>query len=250
MELTQINDSLGKYKLYLLEFENLHIIIHTAQNVSKYISNAKRTSKNTYLLSIIQNKYTIELLRENVHKNEIETLKNKFEFEINKNLSIQRDLKHGKEQEHIVLEIINKYFQNDIIKMSNNKYSIFDYLGLLSHFAFELKSNLDKFADYPTAIIGVNKIIPNVKQIFLFQFKPNNDTKINELYYFIKPDNFEQSYNKRAIYLRTRNITNTIYDIPRTELIKIDLNEPIELPISTDMNKMFNILVHKGLIIN
>jgi len=237
-QMTDISNSKAVDKpthFYSIFNTNEHEIIHTKQNINVYLSNNKlRNKTNTRLQTILQGKYDYTLLESinlptDKKRNCIKTIYDKHCFNETKKRLIAANLKYGKDQEYIVLNLINIFFQNDMIQMCSNPYSHADYYGLMSQSTYELKSNYDKFQDYPNAIIGIEKIIPNTRQIFLFQFK--NIAGNNDLYYFIKPDNFSTEFHIREIYLKHRDKYNSVYDIPRTLLKKVDNNNCINLPI-------------------
>lgn len=221
-------------KIYKIYNDSDYIFISTRQeNCNKYLYNVKhRTNKKqTKLLSILNTNYNVEFVEkfQYIDKTEllekINIINTNYKTANNKEL----DLKYGLSAEQKVLIQIQNYFSNDDIVQSKNQFSVFDYMGLKSNYLYELKTNRDKFKDYPNAILGVNKIIPHQKQIFLFQFE--TDTNDKELYYFIKPLDFEILYNKRQIFLKYRNIYNWVYDIPRDQLIKISKNETCKLDL-------------------
>lgn len=228
------------YKVYNdTEFQ----IIHTKQEVKKYLNNIKtRNNKNNCnLIKLLNNTYYYEFLQnfEYSNKYELENIINSITFQLNKKKSIENDFKYGLSEEQKVLIKIKNFFINDDIIPCNDSCSIFDFMGLKSKYLYELKSNNDKFEDYPNSIMGINKVIKTYdKQIFLFGYKTNTDE--NELYYFIKPESFETKYNKRKIYLKNRDIYNWVYDIPRTELIKISKNESCNLDINLTDNELFS----------
>lgn len=221
-------------KIYKIYNESDYVFISTRQeNCNKYLYNVKhRTNKKqTKLLSILNTNYNVEFVEkfQYIDKTEllekINIINTNYKTANNKEL----DLKYGLSAEQKVLIQIQNYFSNDDIVQSKNQFSVFDYMGLKSNYLYELKTNRDKFKDYPNAILGVNKIIPHQKQIFLFQYE--TDTNDKELYYFIKPLDFEILYNKRQIFLKYRNIYNWVYDIPRDQLIKISKNETCKLDL-------------------
>lgn len=222
------------YKIF--NDEEFHIF-HTKQNPNRFLSGKHQT--NETIKRIVVSDYFILLLDTLTDKTN-DFIQNKCEilkFEEHKKKQIASDLKYGKIQEHIVLEHINRFFSNDIIKMCVGQFSTCDFLGLLTQFVYELKSNYDKYEDYPTAIIGIEKVVAYEKQIFLFQFK--TDTGANELYFFIKPEHFKTTYKKRQIYLQKRDKYNWVYDIPRSELRKINSNDTMELPTCDIQNELF-----------
>jgi len=229
-------------KIYKVYNDTEYTFISTRQeNCNKYLNNVKnRTNKkNDKLVKILNTTYNIEFIEnfEYIDKSflieKLNVINTQYRLTNNKEL----DLKYGLNEEQKVLIKIQNYFINDDIVKCSNQFSVFDYMGLKSQCLFELKTNRDKFTDYPNAIFGTNKIIKNQKQIFLFQFETATNEK--DLYYFIKPDNFEVLYNKREIFLKFRNISNWVYDIPRSQLIKINKNETCKLDITNTNNELF-----------
>ena len=171
--------------IYYLYANEEYEFIHTTQPIKKYLSNIKNRNKNNLKLKLLINADNFNYLF--IEKcdpigvvNRIGTLV----FEKIKKQKLEQDLIIGLGAEHIVLKKINAYFENDIIIQCKYKYSIYDFFGLKSEIVFELKTNADKYGDYPNAIIGINKVIPYLKQIFLFNFK-NETNNGYDLYYFI-----------------------------------------------------------------
>lgn len=228
------------YKVYN---DTTFVIIHTKQEVKKYLNNIKsrNNKKNDTLVKILNGTHYYEFLQkfEYSNKDELTNKINLITFESNKKQNIENDFKYGLKEEQKVLIKIKNFFINDEIIPCHNPYSTFDFIGLKSQYLYELKSNNDKFEDYPNAIMGINKVVKNYKkQIFLFGYKSRTDE--NDIYYFIKPPNFETKYNKRKIYLKNRDIYNWVYDIPRTELQKINKNEVCNLQIDLTENEIFS----------
>jgi hypothetical protein len=223
-------------KIYRVFNETEYAFVSTRQaNVNKYLNKIKHVGihKNKTLGLILSGNYNCEFVErfEYINKSQLIAkllLINDYYKRAN---CKELDLKYGLKQENPVLCKIQSFFANDEIVKAKYKYSPFDFIGLKSSVLYELKTNRDKYGDYPTAIIGVDKVIEreDIKQIFLFQFATNTDEP--DLYYFIKPPNFKTTYKQRQIYLRARDIYNDIYDIPRTELIKINRYETHNLDI-------------------
>jgi len=226
-------------KIYKVFNDIDYIFVNTKQrDIKKYLHKVKTTNnkRNVKLVEILKTNYNTEFI-ETFEYSCKDELNNKL-TEINKRVnSKELDLKYGLSEEDKVLIKIQNFFTNDEILKATYKYSTFDFIGLKSQYLYELKCNRDKFNDYPNAIIGTNKIIKGIKQIFLFQF--TTDTPETELYYFIKPNDFETTYHKRQIFLRARNIYNWVYDIPREELIKITKNTILTLEIDLTDNELF-----------
>jgi hypothetical protein len=81
------------------------------------------------------------------------------------------DFTFGKQSEEEVLPIIRKYFNDDTIQHTTDKFCKFDYFG--DNTLFELKSRNLRYNTYKTTLIGLDKTINNNKDntvIFLFKF--------------------------------------------------------------------------------
>lgn len=81
--------------------------------------------------------------------------------------SFQEDYKFGINSEDKILPIINEYF-NDNIQKSTSTYCKNDYYG--DKYIYELKSRTNKYAAYPTTLLGYNKRPDNKEQYFIFAF--------------------------------------------------------------------------------
>jgi len=73
----------------------------------------------------------------------------------------------GTSNENRILEIITKFFNDDIVK-SNNIYCKYDFKG--TEYLYELKTRNNTYNKYPTTLIPLDKLITN-KIIFLFDFQ-------------------------------------------------------------------------------
>ena len=69
---------------------------------------------------------------------------------------IKNDLNFGLNSEKIILEIIKKKFNNNIIQ--TNKYDIFDFYDDENKIYFELKTRKCSKNQYLDSMIGLNKI--------------------------------------------------------------------------------------------
>lgn len=81
------------------------------------------------------------------------------------------DFTFGKQSEEEVLPIIRKYFNDDNIQQTTDKFCKFDYFS--DNVLFELKSRNLRHNTYNTTLIGLDKTINNNKDnevIFLFKF--------------------------------------------------------------------------------
>lgn len=81
--------------------------------------------------------------------------------------TFEQEYKKAIESEKEVLPIIRDYFKRDI-KATKERYSKFDYYDV--EYKYELKTRTNKYNSFPTTIIETNKIIDNLKIIFLFRF--------------------------------------------------------------------------------
>jgi hypothetical protein len=77
------------------------------------------------------------------------------------------DLSYGLEREKLVLEKIKKYFNDDSITKTTDKFCKFDFESPTCK--YELKSRKNKKTTYPTTIIPCHKVVDG-KLIFLFNF--------------------------------------------------------------------------------
>jgi len=79
----------------------------------------------------------------------------------NKDLSynklLNNDVKFGENAEDILHKRIEEFFKCSLTK--TQRYDIFDYISLYNKMFFELKSRKNKKLQYPTTMIGFNKII-------------------------------------------------------------------------------------------
>jgi hypothetical protein len=81
--------------------------------------------------------------------------------------TFKEDYQFGKSKEEEILPFLNKHF-NDDIKIVENKFSKFDYVG--KEYIYEVKSRTNKLNQFPDTLMPVSKVIPNKKQIFIFNF--------------------------------------------------------------------------------
>jgi hypothetical protein len=131
-------------------------------------------------------------------------------------MSFKEDYLYGKGKEDEILLKIKDYFNKDIEHIEN-VYSKYDYKD--NNYFYELKSRKNKKDDYPTTLIGKDKII-NDNVILLFNF-------IDGLYYINYKENkelfktFETKLFKR--YRKGFNDIEKLYVyIPINHLKKIE----------------------------
>jgi len=114
-------------------------------------------------------------------------------------------------------EYIQLYFKQTTLKKLS-KFNTFDFEGDTA--LFEVKTRRNKLADYPTTMVGYNKILAcqNCEKdvYFIFQF-----TDGNYYYKYSKDETFEIKIGGR--YDRGSIEKNYYYYIPIEKLIKINL---------------------------
>ena len=128
------------------------------------------------------------------------------------------DKEYGKEQETKSEEYIKNYFKQTTLKKLS-RFNKFDFEGDTA--LFEVKTRRNNYKDYPTTMIGYNKILhaQNCKQdvFFIFQYLDGN--------YYYKYSNDESfEIKKGGRFDRGRPESNYYCFIPIEKLIKIDLN--------------------------
>jgi hypothetical protein len=123
----------------------------------------------------------------------------------------EQEYKKGIESEKEVLPIIRDYFKRDI-KLTKERYSKFDYYDL--EYKYELKTRTNKYNSFPTTIIETNKIIDNLKIIFLFRFT-------NGLYFIEYEKELFDTF-KKDLYIRNNP---TIQSPIKKEHIFIPINK-------------------------
>jgi hypothetical protein len=129
------------------------------------------------------------------------------------------DCKFGNENEIIILPIIRKFFNRDIIKLED-KYNKYDYEDDI--YKYELKARKNNYNKYPTTLIGSdkydNKYHNNKKIIFLFNFTDG-------LYYIEYDKDKFNTFEKKPfvrIYRGVNDIKKDYLFIPIEHLIKIN----------------------------
>lgn len=78
------------------------------------------------------------------------------------------DYNFGKNEEVKVLSKIREHFGDENIKECIDQYSKFDFIS--DNYLYELKSRRNKYDQYPTTLIAIDKIIKDKNMIFLFNF--------------------------------------------------------------------------------
>jgi len=124
------------------------------------------------------------------------------------------DCKFGNYNELLILPIIKKFFNRNIIK-TTDKYNKYDYID--NDYKYELKSRRNKYNQYPTTLIGYDKLT-NSKTIFLFNF-------IDGLYYINYEKELFDTFEKKPFVRNYRGVNDIKKDylfIPIEYLIKIN----------------------------
>ena len=124
------------------------------------------------------------------------------------------DYAFGIEQEDQILPLINKHFNDDIVK-SPCKNSKNDYKG--TKYFYEVKSRKNKYDAFPTTIIGVNKVFTD-NQIFIFNF-------LDGIYYIHYDEKLFETFEKKPFKRNARcgmvDKEQLYYFIPCVRLIKL-----------------------------
>tara|TARA_R110000868_G_scaffold102288_4_gene281732 strand:+ start:439 stop:921 length:483 start_codon:yes stop_codon:yes gene_type:complete len=82
--------------------------------------------------------------------------------------TFENDNKFGLSEEDLVLPILEEFFREKFIK-SENEFCIYDSYNTDKQ--IEIKSRRNKYSDFSTTLIGVNKAInTNKAQLFIFNF--------------------------------------------------------------------------------
>ena len=125
-----------------------------------------------------------------------------------------------KEQEDIILPLIEQYF-DDNITQTQNQYDKYDFTS--NFYNFELKSRKNKFNTYPTTMITKNKLTKTDKQLILlfnvghieahsnkdnYSFVVNGLKNIEKLYHYF--DKYEFIGIKGFSYLTFKELNKRI----------------------------------------
>jgi hypothetical protein len=83
-----------------------------------------------------------------------------------------KDYREGRSKEVEILETLRRFFKDDTIRPTRNRFDVFDYVG---DFKFiELKTRRNKMNAYPTTMVGANKLKVAATAVddiyFCFQF--------------------------------------------------------------------------------
>jgi len=140
----------------------------------------------------------------------------------------KKQLTYGLACETEAINILNLFFK-DNLKKSQNTYCCYDYTGLISGYLYELKSNMYSIKKYRNVVIDKQKIkkfhgMKNMIIVFSFLEADN----ITDYYFIYFNEELFKTFNEREIELK-RGYTNTIIDINPLLLMKIDINNPINI---------------------
>lgn len=103
----------------------------------------------------------------------------------------------GKASENEILPIIKQFFKDDTIQPTLNKLDRYDYKSTTKN--YELKTRTNKYEDYPTTMIGLDKC--EINSILLFKF--------TDKLMYIEYD--EEKFKKYQIKLFTKYIQKKQY---------------------------------------
>jgi hypothetical protein len=127
----------------------------------------------------------------------------------------QKDVILGLRMETIILPQIRTYFKRKDIKRTEDKYAIFDFYDC--EYKYELKSRNNKYQQFPTTLIGCNKLAP--KTIYLFNFT-------NGLYFLEYNEELFNTFEKKPFKRHPRegkiDYEREYIFIPIEHLIKIN----------------------------
>lgn len=138
-----------------------------------------------------------------------------------------QDILFGNEGEEISQSIISDYF--NCVAAKTSKYDAFDYIDKSRKLLFELKRRRNNKDKYPTTIVPYTKILKGMTEInkgykiyFCFLFTDG-------LYYYELKDFKEEWVKTNGRLDRGRPEFRPHYNIPITELVKIEYEELKEL---------------------
>lgn len=230
------------YTFYRI-YDDKHSHFFTTKSIlSKALCNLKKSKDKSIIEMIINDNYSIELLREykfsekptnDFLNSELDLWKRHYKsinavklhnFIFNKSHIEQERLKYGLVQQIDIYEHIKNAFLDTITK-SNYFFSFFDCIGI--KYLYEIKSLRYSINKYPTAIMNTSKLqYPHI--IFIFEY---TETQLRRSLYYHIYDN-KREYNKRYIDVKCNDkltIPHEIIDIPINELILIDKNNKITI---------------------
>lgn len=136
------------------------------------------------------------------------------------NIKKNVDISFGLAKEKSILPIIKTRFGDDITKHPD-KYSLYDFSN--NNTLIELKSRNIRHNQYPTALIGANKI-----DFFYKQIKENNKKVIllysytDGIFYVEYTGNEDWKNDRICRYGRGVAEPSVVYHIPYTSLTKIE----------------------------
>lgn len=230
------------YSFYRI-YDDKHSHFFTTKTIlSKALCNLKKSKDKNIIEMILNDNYTIDLLREykftekptnDFLNNELDLWKRHYKsinavklqrMIFNKSPEGQERLHYGLTRQLDIYRQIKNTFL-DTIKQSKYYLSFFDCIGI--KYLYEIKSLRYGINEYPTAIMNTSKLqYPYI--IFIFEY---TETALRTNLYYHIYDN-KRAYNKRYIQAPYTNkifVSSEIIDIPTNELILIDKNHKITI---------------------
>lgn len=84
-------------------------------------------------------------------------------------MSYKQDYEFGKLNENKILSTLRKFFNDDTIMQTTNKYNKYDFKSLKTNRKIELKSRQNFYNTFPTTIIPADKLGDDVTLVFSFR---------------------------------------------------------------------------------
>lgn len=84
-------------------------------------------------------------------------------------MSYKQDYEFGKLNENKILSTLRKFFNDDTIMQTTNKYNKYDFKSLKTNRKIELKSRQNFYNTFPTTIIPADKLDNDVTLVFSFR---------------------------------------------------------------------------------
>jgi hypothetical protein len=84
-------------------------------------------------------------------------------------MSYKQDYEFGKLNENKILSTLRKFFNDDTIMQTTNKYNKYDFKSLKTNRKIELKSRQNFYNTFPTTIIPSDKLCHDVTLVFSFR---------------------------------------------------------------------------------
>jgi len=139
--------------------------------------------------------------------------------------SRREDITYGTQSEEVVLSKLNSFFKKDL--QLQGGFSVMDYCDKAKTTYFELKTRRLMRNQYPTTIIGANKIEfcknENTDYYFVFSF-------LDGIYYIKYNKELFDTFERDDNYYRGRrtdcaNVRQHIVHIPVSRLTKLETSE-------------------------